>query len=143
MFDDADGQIFFWDDLFPSGRAASEDEKIAALQEGTTMALRHHHGPVPRVFNIDGDWFAFRATIIEFGFPRLKKFAHGGKYTLKEYAYLASYFALRDIQREMMKDEPASTFTHTTPLLDLCLANGGEMPRGDQLQRKLVLEEIG
>ena len=103
MNDDADRQLIVWPDQGgPKPRPASDEEKHAALNEGVTMALRHHHGPVPRVCGINGDWTAFRATLIEYAWGRMKNFEHGGKKTLKEFAYIAAYFTLRDIQRVMM-----------------------------------------
>jgi len=114
---DLPGQLFLFDDLGePTRRSPTQDEILEALPNAAqTVMFKFHRGRPPMGMNFED----LKEEIIVRGLKRLKNFQHGGKKTLREYAYKSCEFALRDIQRENMETERRmKAIPQTFPLLE-------------------------
>lgn len=113
--DVTDGQQLFLFDLgAPKRRRPTQEELDAAVQRGMRIAVnKHHRGRPPK----DGDWEDLFQEVMVRALQRLRNFQHGGRKTLDEYAYMAAYFSLVDIQRE---DIGRIRVEQTYPLLESC-----------------------
>ena len=117
-------QLILFDAGLPVRRAPAPDEIENVFRRKLFPILRRcHRGRPP-----DGmSWEDLRQEVRLGALQRLRKFRHGGKKTLWDFAGGALYFALRDIQRESVrrwlatKDEPK-----VYPLLDSISAPGSE-----------------
>jgi len=80
----------------------TEQELAYHITRGARAAVaRWHRGRPPKVI---GDTFEdLRQQVILEAYPRLKKYRHGGKYPLRNFAYFACCCALRDIQRRVIR----------------------------------------
>lgn len=115
---DLPGQLFLFDDLGePTRRSPTQDEILDALPNAAqTVMFKFHKGRPPVGMN----WEDLKEEIICRGLKRLKNFQHGGKKTLREYAYKSCEFALRDIQREnLILERNMKSQPEHLPLLDL------------------------
>jgi len=102
--DVTDGDQTFLFDRGPVIRMPpTEDELDHALRQGAKFAIsKHHRGPPPGRM----EWSDLTNEVIVGALPRLRNFRHGGRKTLKEFAYMACYQSLKDIQRRHMWRNP-------------------------------------
>jgi hypothetical protein len=104
---------FLFDLGTPVRRKATSDE-IADVLKGVVnlVVIKHHRGRPPRKMG----WDDLKQEISIRTIRRLERFQHGGKFPLQNYAYFAAYCALKDIQREEMRQSAA--VIESLPLLD-------------------------
>ncbi|MCX7805845.1 MAG: hypothetical protein N3A38_11740 [Planctomycetota bacterium] len=79
-----------------TGRRPDADEISEAIREAARIVVgKWWRGRPPQGMDFDD----LRQEVILRALPRLDRYAHGGRYTLAEYAYYAAYSALMDLAR--------------------------------------------
>ncbi len=99
---DAPHQQFFRGMRPPRRSLPSPEQLASAVDRNSRVVIaRWHRGNAPR--EVDFDFESLRQEVTLGALRRLKIFRHGGRKTLEEFAYLACYQSLRDLQRAVIR----------------------------------------
>ena len=95
-------QPLLFDTGEPIRRVPTEEEVAEAILWAAKLAVnKHHRGRPPHGMS----WEDLISSVQLGALERIRSadYRHGGKYTLREFSYLAADQALRDLQREEMR----------------------------------------